>query len=127
MFSFFPLAKHFDYQNEDHWYSLSDNIQYTLFETEGKEKQLQSEFGDLMLDFFWMLFVAAYPSFPSREWATWDLHIPINGIFITSWLRDFGLQHLRDSQTPEVVHQFVFDELKQSIKHFFSILIISNL
>ena len=80
-----------------------------------------------MLDFFWMVFVAAYPSFPGGEWATWDACIPMNRIFITSWLGDFGLQHLRDSQTPEVVCQFVFDELKQSVKHFFSILIISNL
>ena len=127
MFSFFPLAKHFDYQNEDHWCSLLDNIQYTLLETGGKEKQLQSEFGDLMLDFFWMSFVAAYLSFPGGEWATWDVCIPMNRIFITSWLGDFGLQHLRDSQTPEVVHQFVFDKLKQSVKHFFSISIISNL
>ena len=81
MFSFFPLAKYFDYQNEDHWHSLSDNIQYTLLETGGKEKQLQSEFGDLMLDFFWMSFVAAYPSFPGRmgymgcvHTHEWDIH-----------------------------------------------------
>ena len=59
-------------------------------------------------------FVVAYPFFPGGEWATWDPCIPMDGIFITSWLGDPGLQHLRGSQTPDVHSSSVYFQWAQT-------------
>ncbi|KAI9566491.1 hypothetical protein HD554DRAFT_2025505 [Boletus coccyginus] len=124
MFPFFPLRRCFDHQNEQHWHCLLDEVQRTLL---GFAKDIDRNHSDLMQDFFWMVFVATYPSFPGGEWDTWDARINMDGTFITTWLRDPGLQQLRDSQTPDAVRQFIFDELKEIVELFFSIAIRSGL
>ena len=89
MFPFFPLKRCFDYQNEQHWRCLLDDIQCTLLQF---GKNIDRDHFNLTLDFFWMAFVATYPSFPGGEWATWDAQINMDGMFITTWLGDAGLQ-----------------------------------
>lgn len=101
-----------------------DEVQRTLL---GFAKDIDRNHSDLMQDFFWMVFVATYPSFPGGEWDTWDARINMDGTFITTWLGDPGLQQLRDSQTPDAVRQFIFDELKEIVELFFSIAIRSGL
>ena len=124
MFPFFPLKRCFDYQNEQHWRCLLDDIQCTLLRF---GKNVDGDHFNLTLDFFWMAFVATYPSFPGGEWATWDAQINMDGTFITTWLGDAGLQQLRKSQAPDAVRQFIFDELKEIVECFFSISIRSGL
>ena len=123
MFPFFPLRRRFDHQNEQHWHHLLDEIQYIIPEF---AKNIDKNHSDLMQDFFWMVFVATYPSFPGGDWDAWDARITMDGTFITTWLGDPGLQQLRDAQTPNTVHQFIFDELKEIVEYFFSISICSS-
>lgn len=124
MFPFFPLKRRFDHQNVQHWRSLLNEIQSTIPELAKNVDRNQS---DLMRDFFWMAFVATFPSFPGGEWDEWDARISMDGTFIATWLGDPGLQQLRGSQTPDAVRQFIFDELKETVEHFFSISIRSGL
>ena len=117
MFLFFPLRRCFDHQNEQHWHCFLDIIQCILLEF---DNNIDRNHSDLMQDFFWMVFIATYPPFPGGELDAWDVCINMNGTFITTWLGDLGLQQLRDSQMPDAVCQFIFDELKEIIEHFFS-------
>ncbi|KAI9458535.1 hypothetical protein HD554DRAFT_2042091 [Boletus coccyginus] len=92
-----------------HWHCLLDKVQCTLL---GFAKDIDRNHSDLMQDFFWIVFVVMYPSFPGREWDTWDACINMDSTFITTWLRDPRLQQLRDSQTPDVV-SFAYDMLRR--------------
>ncbi|KAF8444476.1 hypothetical protein L210DRAFT_3308800, partial [Boletus edulis BED1] len=114
---FFPLRRSFDHQNEQHWRHLLNEIQCMLPES---AKKVDKNHSNLMKDFFWMVFVATFPSFPGGEWDAWDALISMDGTFITTWLGEPGLQYLRDSQTPDAVRQFIFDKLKEVIEHIFS-------
>ncbi|KAG6372939.1 hypothetical protein JVT61DRAFT_6977 [Boletus reticuloceps] len=88
-------------------------------------KKVDKSHSNLMKDFFWMVFIATFPSFPGGEWDAWDACISMGGTFITTWLGEARLQYLKDSQTPDAVRQFIFDELKEVIEHIFSISIWS--
>ncbi|KAI9455421.1 hypothetical protein HD554DRAFT_2042798 [Boletus coccyginus] len=48
----------------------------------GFAKDINRNHSDLMQDFFWMVFVATYPSFLGGEWDIWDARINMDSTFI---------------------------------------------
>ena len=79
MFPFFPLKRCFDYQNEQHWCCLLDNIQCTLLQF---GENVNGDHFNLTLDFFWMGFVATYPSFPGREcYTSQQTYVKVNDTY----------------------------------------------
>ena len=87
MFPFFPLPAHFDALNGESWQTLFENIQTYLVQNPDVELRRQI----LTREFFWMAFVAAFPTFLFSNWAEWDYRIPVQGNFITYWFDHLDL------------------------------------
>ncbi|KAG1876991.1 hypothetical protein C8R48DRAFT_544681, partial [Suillus tomentosus] len=80
---FLPLPSEFDYTKRKDWAELSQRIEKWLIE-------LDTELPEWSWgrDTFWLMFVAAFPSFPRGTWPMWDPRIPLEGAFIEQWLQD---------------------------------------
>ncbi|KAG1741896.1 uncharacterized protein EDB91DRAFT_1052261 [Suillus paluster] len=80
--SFLPLPPSFDHINRADWETVSRQIQEWLTMKVDTESSLWTWGRDA----FWLVFIAAYPSFPMGKWLMWDPCIPLEGSFIEQWL-----------------------------------------
>ncbi|KAF8345692.1 hypothetical protein F5887DRAFT_1158668 [Amanita rubescens] len=91
--SFLPLPIGFDYQHDECWKVLVEQIAEWLVSTVADSSTPEWAWGQ---EAFWMAFIAAFPQFPAGEWPVWNPRIPMAGSFIQSWLdenlrnRNFG-------------------------------------
>jgi len=68
-----------------------------------------------------MAFVAAFPSFPIRDWPNWDPRIPMAGNFISDWLQDLDLSvSVQRDEFARCTRRIVWNELTVAITHFFT-------
>ncbi|KAH7928238.1 hypothetical protein BV22DRAFT_1005290 [Leucogyrophana mollusca] len=79
---FLPLHPSFNPSDSTDWSTLALRIQTWLVSTVDTHSQ-QWSWGR---DAFWLAFIAANPSFPNGQWAAWDSHIPLEGVFIEQWV-----------------------------------------
>jgi len=123
-FPFLPLPCHFDHQSGEAWAELAMLIQSVLVQSShGEEMPCYV----LAREFFWMAFVAAFPSFPFGEWPEWDLRIPMRGTFISAWVEDLDLSlPIQGAQFSQSVRRYIWDELADAVTFFFSMSLLSD-
>jgi len=123
-FPFLPLPRHFDHQSGEAWAELAMLIQSVLVQSSHGEEMPSYV---LAHEFFWMAFVAAFPSFPFGEWPEWDSCIPMQGTFISAWVEDLDLSlPIQGAQFSQSVHRYIWDELADAVTFFFSMSLLSD-
>ncbi|KAI6148019.1 hypothetical protein BKA82DRAFT_16995 [Pisolithus tinctorius] len=65
----------------------------------------------LVQEFFWMAFVAAFPSFPYRNWPNWNPRISMDGNFILYWISDTDVGSVKPESVGKI-QEFIWEELK---------------
>ena len=124
MFPFLPLPSNFDPLDGEAWQTLLQNIQMCLVQSQDSEGTANQI---LMCEFFWMSFVAAFPTFPFGDWPNWDPRIPFQGDFISDWMADFNLPYtiMYRGDLLQGICQYIWQKLTVAVGHFFSASIIS--
>ncbi|KAG9040957.1 hypothetical protein FS837_012910 [Tulasnella sp. UAMH 9824] len=83
--SFLPLPATFDFTDADSWASVAEAIQDWV--TQNPEvKDRDPGLWKMVLNLFWMSYVAVYPDFPRGSWPKWDPRVPLFGAFIEQWI-----------------------------------------
>ncbi|KAF8834897.1 hypothetical protein BDN67DRAFT_984988 [Paxillus ammoniavirescens] len=113
MFPFLPLPPRFNPDNGLQWQSLAKEIKYWLLQDPAFDVTHPGYYF-LMREFFWMAFVAAYPTFPHGQWLCWDPQIPMHGCFISDWIAD--LDEATAAPMPATIHDSIWQQLKAAIE-----------
>lgn len=115
VFPFLPLPSNFEPSDISHWQRLTKAIETCLVASTGLENK-RPEAYHVMRDLFWMAFVASFPTFPAGDWPVWDARIPMQGGFISSWVR----REDEVAGTP-FVQQAIWGQFKTIVEHMLSI------
>ncbi|KAI5984243.1 hypothetical protein F5J12DRAFT_681020, partial [Pisolithus orientalis] len=75
---YLPLCPTFNHLDGTAWDSLTDEIQFWLVHSI-TEKHSPNWLWSW--EFFWMVFIVAFPQFPHNVWLTWNPLIPMEGPF----------------------------------------------
>ncbi|KAF9237456.1 hypothetical protein BU15DRAFT_76001 [Melanogaster broomeanus] len=125
-FPFFPLPSTFDLLDSVSWQMLVHQIQFHLVQPEDNLTWEEHVTECLLVrEFFWMAFVAAFPSFPYGNWPNWNPRISMDGDFISYWISDTDV----DSVKPEsvgTIREFIWEELKVLVAHVLPPRIVSE-
>jgi hypothetical protein len=124
MFPFFPLSPQFDPQDGAAWQSLAREIESYILQLWDLDEAPQGTVA-LMREFFWMAFIASFPSFPFGEWPCWDARISMEGTFVSYWIDDSNLDELQRNDV--TTRQFIWDELSDAVTVFLSLPITSEI
>ena len=66
----------------------------------------------LMLEFFWMAYMAVCPTFPFGDWPNWDPRIPLEGNFVSCWMAQLDLPYaiVRYEHLSVDAHQLIWEK-----------------
>ena len=116
MFPFFPLPAHFDALDGESWQILFQDIQTYLVQNPDVELRRQV----LIQEFFWMAFVAAFPTFPFGDWPDWDYRIPVKGNFIMYWFNHLDLPYaIEHHSNLSEARRLVWQRLALTVGYYF--------
>jgi hypothetical protein len=78
-------------------------------------------------DLFWLMFVAAYLTFPLSPWPLWDPRIPLEGHFIQHWIEKV-YDHMRgdeQSEPSDVVQRVIWSDFQLQASLFYPCPLVS--
>ncbi|KAI6139098.1 hypothetical protein BKA82DRAFT_41468, partial [Pisolithus tinctorius] len=124
-FPFFPLPSTFDLLDSVLWQTLVYQIQFHLVQPEDDLTWEEHVMECLLVwEFFWMAFVAAFPSFswspkgkpildtfPYGNWPNWNLRVSMDGDFILYWISDTDVGNVKP-ESVGTIWEFIWEELK---------------
>ncbi|KAG1741907.1 uncharacterized protein EDB91DRAFT_1052298 [Suillus paluster] len=120
---FLPLPPSFDSVDRAHWESVLQQIQEWLTTKVDTESSLWTWGRDT----FWLMLVAAHPSFLMGKWPMWDPLIPLEGSFIEQWLErssDGGADGADEEALTQVVNN-IWDEFCRHAALFYPLPLIA--
>ncbi|KIK78696.1 hypothetical protein PAXRUDRAFT_152870 [Paxillus rubicundulus Ve08.2h10] len=116
-FPFFPLPPTFDPLDRLSWQALVHQIQLHLIQLKYNltwEEHITECL--IVREFFWMAFIAAFPSFPYGDWPDWNPRITMDGDFISYWISDTDAGSVKP-ESVGMIWEFVWKELKALTIH----------
>ena len=106
IFPFFPLSTTFDPFDSHSWQLLTSQIQLCLMQ------EMEEHPAYLWVhEFFWMVFVAAFPRFPYGDWPNWNPRISMDHDFISHWIADINIGEIIP-ESARTACDFIWEELK---------------
>ncbi|KIK80277.1 hypothetical protein PAXRUDRAFT_159096 [Paxillus rubicundulus Ve08.2h10] len=116
-FPFFPLPPTFNLSDRLSWQALIHQIQLHLIQLEDNLTSEEHITKCLIVcEFFWMAFVAAFPSFPYGDWPDWNPRITMDGDFISYWISDTDVGSVKP-ESVGMIWEFIWEELKALAIH----------
>ncbi|KIK75064.1 hypothetical protein PAXRUDRAFT_173910, partial [Paxillus rubicundulus Ve08.2h10] len=105
------------------WVLLADQIQFHLVQ----ETQVEHPVDECLWvrKFFWMAYVAAFPTFPQGDWLNWNPRISMEGDFISYWMAEFEAGETRPDSV-RMVWEFIWEELRDLAAHLLPIPVVAE-